>query len=348
MDSFYVTFPPYMSSVIDTLIERNWFITYYDAEINDIYNPANYLYNIRVEHLEYKLVPDRNILTYILQSIHKDKCTDHTRDSIGLILFCQFCEINIEPNLAVHEYINFDTTNIDKAVDEIEIFRAIDNYSEQAMLDYYIGTTNLLPIHYVSNINKTELKESLAKITWLKEWDSLYLITLKLTDIAISDKSNELKLEEFVLWMSQKYRRSLVAFMFAIYLFSENRIADMIKYRLKDNKEKKVNSLKNMAWDLYYMNSAFRIWQEKKDHEEYIFASNDRVIQIILSKAIRANKSGNFEVLKNEFHKKEYDNIDRLFKFSQTNENRIYNSQEWSEKYRDQLIVELEKKLLRN
>jgi hypothetical protein len=270
------------------------------------------------------------------------------RSAIGLMLFCRFSKILLEPNLALYEMVNHDASNIEIALDELEIFRTIDNLSEQVLMDFYTGRINSIPILEKIQIEREKIKSHILEFEWLKEWRSLYLMALKMVDLdsSIENKSNEAKLEELLTWMSKEYRLSHVSIVFAIYLFSSKRISKMVKYKHKSVRDKKYLELKNMTWDLYFMNSFIRKLNRKNKRIEYLIATSDKVIKEVLTTSIAIAIPGNEELLKDYLTSKEYSNVQKLFEFVKSNEERKYQSSDWTQEYRERLISELEEKLL--
>lgn len=337
----------YLGNVIQSVKKSNWLITSYEVDIDSLYDPSNYLFNINVEGYQYILVPDRNIFSYMISSATTDKSSEYYRQAIGLILFCQESEIQIEPNLSIYEYINYDITKIESALNEIEIFHSLNNYNEKPIYDYFLGNINQIPIKGgAMKRNRESLREELKENLWLKEWKSLYLMILKLVEISLKNLTKEEKLKQLLMWLHREFRISHVAIFFSLYLFSSKRLGSMIKYKTNMSKEEKILALRNMTWDLYYMNSYFRQWQNKAERQEYLFASNDNVVREILQSAIRAAKSENWDFLKNILTQSEFLSFNEIFIFLKENKDRKYQSSEWSEECREGLIKEVELKLL--
>jgi len=347
MDNYYVFIPNEVEEVINKLKEVNWLITNFDADITELYNPANYLHNVHTHSTSYILVPDRNIFSYILSSTTKNPSNDNYRNAIGLIIFAMFCEIQIEPGIAIYELLNCSFDNIEIALNELELFRTIDNYDNDKIYQYFKGNIDILPIERIPLKEREKIRNGLTKYQWLTEWKSLYLIILKIIDLSLDDKPNDSKVKELLHWMSHSFRFSLVGTFFAITLFSSKRISKMIKYKINVKRERNQVNINNMTWDLYYMNMFFRYWQNNdSSNKEYIFASNDNVIKHILKIAVLFNKTGDYNILKDYLLDHEVDNYKRISKDIKNNTNRVYMSDKWTSEYRDKLILELETKLL--
>jgi hypothetical protein len=351
MDTLYVVIPPDMNPVIEELKSRDWLLTNFPATKDELYNPAGYLLNVHVEKHNYVIVLDRNIFSYIIASTSKDATERGSMDelakaAIGLVLFCQFCEIGIEPNLALYEFVNYNPQNIERALDELALFRSIDNSPPEELYRFFYNEIEKISIINKLQIDREKIAKDILEYKWLEEWRSLYLIILKIVDLSSKEKSSEQKLEELLIWMSKEYRFSHVAIVFSIYLFSSKRMSGMIKYKPNSTREKKYSQLSNMTWDLYFMNTFIRKWQSENKDTEYIFASTDKVIKEILNSSILIAKSEGFERFKKLLTKKEYDNVEQMYSFIKSNQERIYQSTEWTEEYREKLITQLESEIL--
>ncbi|MBS1612995.1 MAG: hypothetical protein JST49_09260, partial [Bacteroidetes bacterium] len=293
-DYTYMTISEDMLEVIRTLEDKNWLITFFPITDQGLYNPVSYVHNKFFEDVSYTLIPDRNIFSYIVDSSKDKRATDNTRGAACLILFCQWAEINIEPNMSIYEYIDFDKKKIAKALDEIEIFRTVDNYSEEQILQYALGEIDYIPFSkVVENKNRKEMSDDFHKQNFLDEWDYFYLIALKAVSINKLTMDNAFKRKEFIYWMSNEARMSPVSFIYSIFLFSENRLKGMIKYKEKDTPDKKKLSITNMTWDMFFVNNCLRCCQQKQQNEEYIFASNDKQVKLLLKVLAQILISGN-------------------------------------------------------
>lgn len=346
-NGLYMSITPDMGNIIDRLKERKWIISFFDTTEDKIYNPAIYRYNVECDNCNYILVPDRNIISYILDSSNEKRVSQNSRDAIGLILFCQIANIVIEPNLAMHEYISFNKDNIEKALDEIELFRNIDSYSDEAIMDYAMGRIDYLPnVKPLKIDERVELSDEISKITWLKEWDYFYLVVLKLISINKLDINNETKRFEFINWMSNEARLSTVAFIYSMYLFSRNKVRGMIKYKENDSHETQRAAVKNMTWDLYYINSGLRLYQSKKENQEYVFVSNDNVLKMVFGKLVQVAYK-ELDAIKDLFTHKEFLGVKGLYEFTKTNPKSAYRLRKWSNERRQMLIAELEEELFK-
>jgi len=346
MDFVAIHFPADFERIIESLRERSWIVTPFDVEEGELYNPAEYVYNEKVEGINYKLIVDRNLFSFILAAAKKNNPKKIYREAIALIVFCQLADILIEPNMAVYEKIDYDRNNADEAVDELKLFYRIDNTRSEDLIAYILGTSKKVSPINLKNINSQEIKSKLLEHEWLAEWKSLYLIVLNLVYISEQKINNKDKMESFISWMVQDFRLSLVSIVYAIFLFSSLRMKKMIKFKRTDCPQLRHKQLTNMAWDLFFVNNFFRKWIGKKETEEYLLATDDKMVQELLKKSIYVQKQQDIASLSQCLHQNEISLLKQvLFKINNTAD-RVYKSEKWSLKYRDELIIEKEKLLL--
>ncbi|TGL55700.1 hypothetical protein EHQ58_18435 [Leptospira ognonensis] len=138
-----LNYPKNFERIIKIVREKDYLIHPYKTNISNIYNPSNYFENIRFLKITYKLILDRNIFSYIISSIKSKEPNINLRNAIALISFCQFSEILIEPSLAIYEKINYDKNHITDALEELRIFRSIDNSpNPESLIAYACGFKN--------------------------------------------------------------------------------------------------------------------------------------------------------------------------------------------------------------
>lgn len=328
------------------MIRKNWIISAFDINKRDLFNPANYIYNEDFHGLQYKLILDRNIFSFIISASLKSKPKQIYRDAIALIVFCQMANIMIEPNMAVYEKINFNTSNAEEAVEELILFYRIDNTASDNLMSYAIGFSNEISPPHMNKWNSEEIKGQLTKHEWLKEWKSLYLIVLNLVYIADQEDSNQDKLKRFIAWMVKDFRLSLVSIVHAIFLFSSIRKKNMVKFRRGDTVSNRQQQINNMTWDLFFMNNFFRKWVGKNEKEEFLVATDDKLVKEVLEKAIFIQANEDIRAINKYLHPNEVEIIEAVLDTINNTQNRTYNSDKWSYEYRDKLIKEMEKVLL--
>ena len=346
MDFVAIHCPTEFELIIESIRKRSWIITPFDADEGELYNPAEYFYNEKVDGINYKLIVDRNLFSFILAAAQKCNVKKIYRDAIALIVFCQVAGILIEPNMAVYEKIDFDRNNADEAVEELKLFYRIDNTRSEDLLAYVLGISKKFSPIILNNIDLQEIKSKLLRHEWLAEWKSLYLIVLHLVYISEQKIDNKDKMESFISWMVKDFRLSLVSIVYAIFLFSSIRMKKMVKYKRTDSPQLRRKQLTNMTWDLFFANNFFRKWIGKANTEEYLLATDDKMVQELLKKAIYVQKEQDIAALSKYLHQNEVSLLKQVLFTINNTKDRVYNSEDWSLKYRDELIFEKEKLLL--
>lgn len=253
MEEILYEFPNYTQEIIDRLIKKDWLIHSFDLDNeNDIYNPARYLYNAEFGGLEYTIRLDLNIYQYVLSAFRKNKKNELHRDAIALMVFGKFTNVIIDPTLATYEKLNYLEQCPDEIVDELILFRKIDNSDMDGLAKFALGYTNDIHLPEIAPIVRERLKFELTKYRRLKKWDTFYLIALKVTELYCFDKSpNEEKLDKFFKWSFSDFIYSLVAISFVIRLMGRKSLQNLMKYKSSFSLKDKKDAIINMTWDLF-------------------------------------------------------------------------------------------------
>ena len=345
----YVTLPKATIQILEKLLNRDWLIHAFQLEDpNSIYtleSIPNILHNSRINGIQYILYLDTNIYQYLLNS-HKKLPTKETRDAVALLVFCQLCDIWIEPNLAAYEKINYIKDNANEVVDDLLLFSKIDNAKKDALMAYALGDLNEYPLADGCYLDKETLKNNLTQYNRLTEWDSMYLIVLVCIAINREKISQHEKLKKFRYWMLKEFRQSFVCFVYAIIFFSKTPLKKMMKYKATDSKEERKKQVFNMTWDLYIMDSFMRNWVPKQETKDFIYATDDKAFKQLLRIAIQVQICENYTPFKENLHKADYENLIKIWDMTIPDSERIYQSEKWTPEYRKELIQKYELELL--
>ncbi len=348
MNDFAYFLPIYVDEIISIVSKRKWVVHNFNLDNDDqLYNPSNYLHNSEFSGTKYTVVLDLNLYQFLLNIIKKDIPISKYRDAAALLVFCQMTNIEIDPTFSVYEKVNYDSSNLQEAVADLEFFHKLNNSEINSLAEYALGFSDNVSLNNSIKINHKEVGKNLVQYKKLKEWDSLYLMMLSIIDIK-TDKSipNDLKFQTFLDWSVHDFRMSLVAIIYAVVLFGRYPIKRMMKFKGSQNKEQKQKALHNMTWDLYLMKQFFHKWTSKEDEQEYFFASDDKAFCSLLREAIEVQKHESFEPIKSHLNKSGYDSAMELFNLDLKKVDRMYNSPEWGADYRLSLIEKYEKVLL--
>jgi len=347
MDQVFYPVPAYLDAIVERLSKRNWLVHNFNlSEDDDLYNPANYLQNLEFDGTRYVLIVDLNIYQFLLNIVKKPNPIPIFRDAASLLVFCQITNINIDPTFSVYEKVNYQKENLAEALPDLELFHRINNGNMDEFAKFALEYSDSVEIDNSYSLDYEGIGANLMKYNRLKEWDSLYLMILSIIDI---NNNNEIprrkKIEAFSDWMIYKFRRSLVAFVYAVVLFGDHPIKRMMKYKKNKSPEERRRAVCNMTWDLYIMNQFFRKWTKKDDNEEFLYASDDSAFCLLLREAVQVQIKQSLEPIKHYMNQDEYEVSRKLLGENLEIPGRAYDSNEWGSEYRADLIEKYEHKL---
>lgn len=286
LEHFHVAVPSYIEPIIKRLIELDWLVHCLQISSDvDLYNPANFLYQNRLNGIEYRIILDVNIYQYMLSAFKKNGKKQEHRDAIALIVFCQITNILIDPTIAIYEKVNYKLDFSEEVLDDLILLRNLDNADNEALALFALGHSNDLPIPDASHIDRGYFRTELGRYRRLKTWDNLYAALLKIIDLHINDKSPaQEKFEKFLDWCHFDFINSAAATSFALGLFFFT--LPLMKYKPSSNPDEKKRALFNMGWDLYLIHQFFSKWTRDDDNVETLYASNDKPLKAVLRLAI--------------------------------------------------------------
>lgn len=294
MEFVVYQFPSYAEQVINQLVEEDWLIHSFPlSNEEEIYNPSAYLYNAELEGVEYAIHLDLNIYQYVLNAIKKSKKNDLHRSAIALVVFAKFTNVKFDPTIAIYEKLNYRKQCPDELVDDLILFRQIDNADMDMLAQFALGYTDAIELPNPEPLDRSLLKAQLTEYRRLKKWDTLYVLVLKITELYFCDSglSNEDKLECFWRWCHEEFLFSLVATCFAIKLLGKQGIPKLMKYSPELSADKNKRHLVNMTWDLFLLDKFFENWVKNPEREEFIYASNDKPLKAVLKIAIEVQNN---------------------------------------------------------
>lgn len=348
MSKSYFFLPAYIDDIAVSLVSRGWVVHSFKTDDNeDLYNPSNYLHNSELEGVKYTLGLDLNIYQFLLNSSKKDIPKDNYRGAVALLVFCQISNIELDPSYAVYEKVNYDESNLEEALSDLELFKNINNSDTEELAKYALSYKSSYEVATEHRVNHDEQREILTKYRRLTEWNSLYLILLSIIDIKF-DKTipAHKKLPKFLEWLISKFRKSLVGTIYAMVLFGKKPLKRMMKYDPKQSASERKSALWNMTWDLYIMNQFFRKWIGKDDTDEFFFASDDKAFCELLRSAIKVQQIGDFSPLIPYLSKSGNEVAEAFLNLDESSVDRVYETDEWCPEYREKLIKSYESTLV--
>ena len=293
------TFPSYTAEIINTLNRLDWFVHAFDTD--DVYNPAGYVHSQNIHGTEFQFHTDLNVYQYIISAYKKQNKSQFHRDAIAVVVFAKITNIQFEPNLSIYEKINYSEQCSDTILDDLHLFKRIDNADLDELALFALGFRDDFNIPDLKFKGREVIRSNLVKYERLKGWDSIYLHVLKICDLEqTKDLSKEDKMSIYLDWCYQEFLHSLAALCFAIKIWGKSPQKKVFKYQADKPQEQRKKALVNMTWDLFLLHDFFEHWKEKTSRKEAVYVSNDKAFREILKLAISIQKSGDSMVLKNE------------------------------------------------
>jgi len=348
MNEILYNFPSYTQDIIKSLVDNDWFIHSLELQNKyDIYNPADYLYSSEFEDVEYTIFLDLNIYQYVLSAFKKKNKNRLHRDAVALMVFGKITNSVFDTTLAVYEKLNYLEQCPDDLIDELVLFRRIDNSEIEDLAKFALGLENVIPLGDILPIDKENLKSELTKHRRLKKWDTFYLFVLKIVQLYYFDKSsNEDKIVKFLQWSFSDFMYSLVAISFVIKLLGNNTMPKLMKYKLGLSAIKRKDAIVNMTWDFFLLDKFFENWVKKEPTKEFIYASNDRPLKEVLEIAISIQKNECFDNFEDQLSPRLIKELGSISDLMGRDENRSITRVSDFKKFRDELISNLELEVL--
>lgn len=348
MDEVIYQFPEYTQEIINKIIKSDWLIHAFNLENEkDIYNPAAYLYNAEFNGLEYTIHLDLNIYQYVISAFKKNNKNKLHRDAIAFMVFGKVTNALFDPTIAIYEKLNYLKQCPDELVDDLYLFRRIDNSCMDNLAEFALGNTDDIQLKGIAPIDREGLKLSLTKYNRLKKWDTFYVFILKITELTYFDKStNEEKIDKFLKWCFSDFLYSIVTISFVIKLFARGNLPKLMKYKPSMSTSNKKDALINMTWDLFLIDKFFEGWANKKPNKESVYASNDKPLKSVLELAISIQTKGNGNHLRSYLTHSIIQELNALEHAMKMTKGRKINDITDIKPYRDKLIIKFEKILL--
>lgn len=344
---FYMQVPEHYHDIIEITRSAGWLTHNFRIEISDIYNAVNYQHNREIDDINYKIILDMNCLQYLLNIARRSEPSELSRIAAAYLAFAQIADIQFDPTYAIYEKINYTDDLADEAISNLEQFRGIDNHSLDELIEYALGHKKRLCIKPRAVSDRGKLRNELLQYRRLTDWDSLYLCVLSITSIALdSSTPRPNKLLTFVNWCIREFRFSLAALVYAAVLFGKSPVKKMMKYKERDPHLTRQAALRNMTWNLYYIDRYMKFWTEKDQHTEILMLTADNGLRVTMQLAVECQHSGGLAPLK-PYLTNELQAIETAY-LNKDSAIRAYNSEKWGYEYRNNLIAKYESELLKS
>jgi hypothetical protein len=280
--------PSYAPQIMARLEELDWLAHAFVMDEGDsTYNPEIYRHHFYHSESTYIVVLDTNIYQFILSAYKNENKLQVHRDAIALVVFCMFCNILVNPTIAVHEKVNFNGSYPESVIDDLVTFRKLDDADMNKMAEFALGNTDTLPLSAIS-VDRAEIKTKIDGNMALSRFNTFKLYILKIIDIHYQNKiPRAKKAQAFLDWCFSDFVYSTPATALAIYFFTGPTKAKIMKYQSTMIPQQKPAAVANMAWDLYYPAEFFREWGKNSKTIDYICCSDDKGLKNMLRFAIK-------------------------------------------------------------
>lgn len=231
------------------LRERDIIRTVYPRDLFDQYILGDYLEQIHVHKCRFAAVLDRNIFSDIIavaKHAGERNATVTQRAACALLAFLQLSDCLIEPGMAIYEYM--DSGHYQQAIDELSLFRSVDNIDPQILVDLALGRMKSIPSNELKPLKVDSIQE--LKGEDIRRWKLHYGLALKLAAIELAGGEANRKLEAFFEWMYTDYIFSASAVVFGVIYFSDKRFSKMLKNIKCGDVDRFRRGIRNAAWDM--------------------------------------------------------------------------------------------------
>ncbi len=222
------------------------------------------------------IIIDRNLLISardifqsgsILEKRHKFFC--------ALMYYGMSIECMYDPVISIYEGGN---RYIHKAVDDLQMFRIIDNLESQLLMDLLFGEIERIPEQALNKakqmtkqIDNDEKKENYNKNLTLYKYSYPYMLkTVQLLRKQGVDLPSKIK--DLLKWAIDDFLMKEESLMISMYCLKEN--GGIIKKHGSKNYLELITNIKNAAWDVTQV-SYLKYQAKKNDGRYYIFVSED-------------------------------------------------------------------------
>lgn len=334
--------PIFTLELVDKVTKRDWLVhNFIEGKFNDLEDFINCAYNSDFHGITYTICLDLNVYQFILNSVKKSSKKTEYIDAIALVYLCQIMGIHLDPSIAVYEKLNYskDVEKLTELAEDLEIFEKINNTSDDQLHRFVLGDLQqIFPTNEI-DFDHELIKNNLTKYPRLTDWDSLYLCVQYITLTSLNaNKTKQENLISVIEWMITDFRLSFVCIVYASVYFSKNPLKRMMKFKVTDRTKQKKNALTNMTWDLYVLDKYFKDWTKRDEKQECLYASNDKALRELLKISVDIQNSGNIKHLKQFVDPVALEYIDKITSKQSDHLPRVYNSEAWGPKYRQELI----------
>ncbi|MBU2071702.1 MAG: hypothetical protein KKE72_05095 [Gammaproteobacteria bacterium] len=266
-----------LCSIAEFLKHADVFVTGYTPPSVGKYHPDGFLFGSYFEDLNIILLPDRNIVSRIVQ-IAKGEASNHERMIASAVLaFSQCLDILIEPSIAYHELAPNQGNKA--AHEELQWFRAADDSDASHWINIGLGRTDR--IFCDIQVKDTEMVNLERP---LERWKRNYIVALKIADFELTHMKPVDKVLRLLEWMFEDFILAGPGIILACVYFAPNSPprAGLFKSLRSSNRARAIAGVRNAAWDLTHLSDfVLRSNSASNGNTRYIFASLDAGLRCI-------------------------------------------------------------------
>lgn len=258
---------------IEQLLESAGIFSIFTRDFNP-YSAVAYRHQQAEYGTTFKAYLDLNVLIDVLSvaRITKDKTQERRKLGAAVIAFFQCANIQIEPNIAIHESSR-------QAEEEVTLLRRIDNAHSADLIKVAFGDLPHLSENQLPPVKLISFPEGFAER--LHGHQAIETGVLKIASLMLDkEKSPFSKMEEFLRWSYQDCIFAREALHLALMEFSGKCLGKILKSPSGDHAKFKEKQISNAVWDLMHArNWAKSLSEQSLSNEVLIFCSRDRTLQ---------------------------------------------------------------------
>jgi hypothetical protein len=241
--------PNDLQQIEQILRKRDIIRSVYPRNLFDQYILGNCLEQTHVHECRFGAVIDRNIFADIIavaKHAGEQNTTVTQRAACALLAFLQLSDCLIEPQMAIYEYM--DSGHYQQAIDELSLFRSVDNVDPQTLVDLALDRISSIPSDELQSSKDESIKQ--LKGEDIRQWRLHYGLALKIAAIELAGGEANRNLEALFEWMYSEYIFSSSAVVLGVIYFSNYRFPKMLKKLRCGNVEDILHGIRNAAWDM--------------------------------------------------------------------------------------------------
>lgn len=262
---------------IEQILERAGLFSILTKDFNP-YSAVAYRHQQAEHGTSFTAYLDLNVLIDVLSvtRITKDETQERRKLGAAAIVFFQCANIQIEPNIAIHESPR-------QAEAEVTLLRRIDNADTADLIKVAFGDLPYLSESQLPSAKLVSFPEGIAER--LHGHQAIETAVLKIASLMrLKEKSPFSKMEEFLRWSYQDCIFVREALHLALMEFSGKCPGKILKSPSGDHAKFKHKQISNTVWDLMHArNWAKSLSKQSHNNEVLIFCSRDRTLQSLAS-----------------------------------------------------------------